>query len=82
MFLIDNNHTKNEERINDLSGTPQMSKYPKILQQTMVNKHQRIRKGQLDNPQKWATQGTKDEEKQIKKHDTMNTTIRKKTQIT
>ena len=38
----------------------------------------------MDNPEKLATQGTQDEDKQNKKHNTiyMDTTIRKPTQIT
>ena len=51
-----------------------------------INKRQRIPKGQsnMDNPEKLATYGTQDEEKQ-NKHTTqyvLNTTIRKQTQIT
>ena len=33
----------------------------------MVNKHQRNGQSKLDNPEKLATQGTQDEEKQNKK---------------
>ena len=50
----------------------------------IVNKRQRIPKRQLkmDNPEKMATQGTKDEEKQNTTQSVLDTNIRKQTQIT
>ena len=50
----------------------------------IVNKRQRIPKRQLkmDNPEKMATQDTKDEEKQNTTQSVLDTNIRKQTQIT
>ena len=51
-----------------------------------INKRQKIPKGQsnMDNPEKLATQGAQDEEKQHKNTTqyVLDTTVRKQTQIT
>ena len=69
-------------------------KFHRTLQHTMchriykttINKRQRIPKGQskMDNPEKLATYGTQDQEKQNKNTTqyVLDTTMHKKTQIT
>ena len=55
-----------------------------ILVSSVLNKRQRTLKGQSkkDNPEKLATQGTQDEDKQNTTQYMLDTTIDKSTQIT
>ena len=67
-----------------LDKIPTKVKIPTLMT-LIINKHQRIPKGQskMDNPEKPATHGTQDEEKQNKNTTqcALETTIRKQTQI-